>query len=121
MLVDIKGYEGKYQVSDDGRVFNLTVKKYMTPQDDGRGYLFIGLSNQGKRKFFKIHRLVAQAFIPNPDNLPEVNHKDEDKHNNCVDNLEWCDVRYNRNYGTRNQKIKEHHASKRLDKSGLTE
>lgn len=105
-LKDIEGYEGRYMVSDQGQVYNVKRKQFMSLQDDGRGYLFTGLSKNGKRKFYKVHRLVAQAFIPNPDNLPEVNHKDENKHNNCVDNLEWCDVKYNRNYGTRNERIK---------------
>ena len=108
MLVDIKGYEGRYQISDTGQVYSLVSKKYLKPQDDGRGYLFFHLSNgKGKCKNEKIHRLVAQAFVPNPDNLPEVNHIDENKYNNCVDNLEWCSVKYNRNYGTRYQRIWE--------------
>ena len=82
--------------------------------DDGRGYLFVHLTNgKGKLKNEKIHRLVAKAFIPNPDNLPEVNHIDENKYNNCVDNLEWCSVKYNRNYGTRYQRIWETRKSKK--------
>lgn len=62
------------------------------------------LCKNGKITTYKTHRLVAQAFIANPDNLPEVNHKDENKTNNCVDNLEWCTSSYNKNYGTRNTK-----------------
>ena len=106
ILKDIKGYEGRYQISDTGQVYSLVSKKYLKPQDDGRGYLFVRLTNKkGIVKNEKIHRLVAQAFTPNPDNLPEVNHIDENKYNNCVDNLEWCSVKYNRNYGTRYQRI----------------
>ena len=62
------------------------------------------LSKRGKTKTFKIHRLVASAFIPNPNNLPQVNHKDENKQNNHAENLEWCDCAYNVNYGTANER-----------------
>ena len=114
MLIDIKGYEGRYQIGDTGQVYSLVSKKYLKPMDDGRGYLFVHLTNgKGKLKNEKIHRLVAKAFIPNPDNLPEVNHIDENKYNNCVDNLEWCSVKYNRNYGTRYQRIWETRKSKK--------
>ena len=65
----------------------------------------VGLCTEGKRKCCYIHRLVAEAFIPNPNNYPQVNHKDEDKTNNCVNNLEWCDAKYNINYGTRIERI----------------
>lgn len=118
ILKDIEGYEGRYQISDTGQVYSLVSKKYRKLQDDGRGYLFVRLTNgKGTVKNEKIHRLVAQAFIPNLDNLPEVNHIDENKYNNCVDNLEWCSVKYNRNYGTRYQKIWETRKSKQaLDK-----
>ena len=102
----IKGYEGLYDVSDQGRVRSLKfgkeriLKQLRTP----KGYLLVGLRKNRERKMCKVHRLVAQAFIPNPDNLPEVNHKDEDKENNSVQNLEWCDRKYNVNYGTRNDR-----------------
>lgn len=109
---DIPSYEGLYQVSNLGRVkslnYNHTGKeKILTLKTSKNGYLQIGLSKNGKQKFFLIHRLVAIAFIPNPDNLPQVNHKDECRYNNCVDNLEWCDSKYNCNYGTRNKKLSE--------------
>ena len=109
---DIEGYEGKYMVSNTGKVkslnYNNTGKEgIMKPQDNGNGYLFAQLSKDGKVKQCRINRLVAQAFIPNPNNLPEVNHKDEDKTNNCVENLEWCSKLYNANYGTRNKRISE--------------
>ena len=109
----IPGYEGKYEVSNLGRVRSVdhvvkakgqTGKEHSRhykgrirrPSDNGYGYLNVDLS--GKRVL--LHCLVAKVFIPNPDNLPEVNHKDENKHNNRVDNLEWCTRRYNANYGT---------------------
>jgi carboxypeptidase C (cathepsin A) len=84
---DIEGYEGLYQVSKMGRV-----QLYK----NNKGY-----------KHFQIHRLVAMAFIPNPDNLPQINHKDENKANNRVDNLEWCTRKYNHNYGTINIRISQ--------------
>lgn len=71
------------------------------------GYLQVYLYKDGKRKFCKIHRLVASAFLDNPDNLPQVNHKDENKTNNNVENLEWCTSKYNCNYGTRGLRITE--------------
>ena len=66
--------------------------------------MVINLHKDGKQKSYRTHRLVAQAFIDNPNNLPEINHKDEDKTNNNVDNLEWCDSKYNHNYGTWREK-----------------
>ena len=117
---DIKGYEGYYQVSNMGRVKSLertvwdsrgyykTVsEKIRKGRNDGWGYLFVSLYKDGKVKECRINRLVAQAFLPNPDNLPEVNHIDENKQNNCVDNLEWCSRSYNINHGTRNKKVAE--------------
>ena len=103
----VKGYEGLYEVSSLGRIKSLSykctgVEKFMKPQKDKRDYLYVGLCRDGKRKFFKVHRLVAEAFLPNQLGLPEVNHKDENPSNNVVDNLEFCDAKYNANYGTRN-------------------
>ena len=104
---DKKYYEGRYQVSNCGRVKSLKRKnvlkeKILKPYVDKDGYLTVALNNP--RKTFLVHRLVAEAFIPNPDNLPCVNHKDENKQNNVVSNLEWCDRKYNQNYGTRTEK-----------------
>lgn len=98
---DIEGYEGLYQVSNMGRVRSLTRNIILKNQIARSGYKRIQLYKNNKGyKHFQIHRLVANAFIPNPDNLPQVNHKDENKANNRVDNLEWCDSKYNINYGT---------------------
>ena len=100
---DIVGYEGLYKVSNLGNVMSLRHKKpfLMKTGQHSNGYLFFRLSNHNKLiKSFLVHRLVAKAFLPNPNNLPQVNHKDEDKTNNRVDNLEWCDAKYNLNYGT---------------------
>ena len=107
---DIEGYAGLYQVSNLGRVKSLKVSKIKSERirksyQQSSGYISIVLCKNGKVTNHKIHRLVANAFIDNPDNLPEINHKDEDKTNNCVDNLEWCDSSYNKNYGTRTEKF----------------
>lgn len=98
----VKGYEGLYEVSNLGRVRSLKYGKgrVLCGSNNGAGYLQVVLSKNSKRKDCAVHRLVAEAFIPNPDGLPQINHIDEDKTNNCVWNLEWCDVKYNINYGT---------------------
>ena len=102
---DIEGYEGLYQVSNMGRVRSLKYKneRILKPRKQS-GYYKVLLYNNETREYL-IHRLVANAFIPNPDNLPQVNHKDEDKANNCVSNLEWCTQKYNSSYGTRGKRI----------------
>ena len=105
---DIKGYEGLYQISNKGRVKSLYNKgKILTPGKDKDGYSIVSLYKNKIKKTNKVHRLVAQAFLSNPDNLPQVNHKDENKLNNCVENLEWCSVEYNINYGTRNERTRK--------------
>lgn len=73
----------------------------MHPAVDKDGYLTIILSKNGQHKTYKVHRLVAETFIPNPNNLPQINHINEDKKNNTVNNLEWCDNKYNNNFGTK--------------------
>lgn len=100
----IEGYEGKYMISNFGRVKSLKNscgnyrEKILKPLKSKKVYLQVNLSLNGKVQMFKIHRLVAEAFLPNPDDLEQVNHKDENKLNNCVENLEWCDNRYNVRY-----------------------
>lgn len=95
---DIAGYEGLYQVSNLGRVKSFhgrtAPEKILTPYQK-EGYAQILLIKDKRRKLFLIHRLVAEAFLPNPERKPQVNHKDENKRNNQVDNLEWCDCDYN--------------------------
>lgn len=103
---DVVGYVGMYEVSNLGRVRSLAFKypwrgtfkinkpTILKPWSDRLGYKQVEI----RGKFYLVHRLVAQAFIPNPYNLPEVNHKDEDKANNAVSNLEWCDKAYNMRY-----------------------
>ena len=99
---DIKDYEGLYQVSNLGRVYSFITNKFLKPNLNKNGYLTLHL--KGSSKQFKLHRLVAETFIQNTNNFPCVNHKDEDKTNNCVDNLEWCSYKYNNNYGTMQQR-----------------
>ena len=115
---DIPGYESLYQVSTLGRVKSLrrTVKRkngyslpirerILKPRKDRYGYLNVVLQKEGKIKCMSIHRLVCEAFLPNQNNLPQVNHKDENPLNNNVENLEWCSHLYNCHYGTRNVRI----------------
>jgi len=114
---DIVGYEDTHQVSNLGRVrvkervINTSTgkrkykSKLLSIQTSVGGYKFVILIVNNNRKTAYIHRLVAEAFIPNPENLPEVNHKDEDKSNNSIENLEWCTVAYNNTYGTRLERV----------------
>ena len=111
---DIKGFEGKYMVSNLGRVKSLNYRRTgkekilkAYPNKDDYGYLKVSLYKDGKVRYPLVHVLVATAFLENPDNLPEVNHKDENSKNNCVENLEYCSRLYNVNYGTRNKKVAE--------------
>ena len=106
----IKDYKGLYQVSNTGKVkslertvrcargYKIVPEKILEGYDNGNGYLYVKLCKEGKRKQYRINRLVAQAFLENPQNLPEVNHKDKNPKNNCVDNLEWCTRQYNVEY-----------------------
>ena len=104
-MKDVVGYEGLYAVTSCGKVYSYKNKKFLKPKCDGHGYLRVGLYKDGHQKWYMVHRLVAMAYIPNTDNLPQINHKDENKENNCLQNLEWCDASYNINYGTRNKKV----------------
>ena len=122
---DVDGYVGFYKISNFGRLKSLYKKEeiIIKPHIYKNGYCRVRLWDREKRKFKDayIHRLVANAFLENPQNLPEVNHKDENKENNCVDNLEWCTSKYNANYGTRNKRMIKQKCSKAvimLDLSG---
>jgi hypothetical protein len=120
----VKGYEGYYEVDQFGRVFGLdrtitvvdgerTYEKPIAGRQlkqsmHDKGYKTVSLTKDGQTKQMFVHRIVAEAFLPNPENLPMVNHKDEDKTNNFLENLEWCTAAYNRTYG----KAIERHAKK---------
>ena len=97
---DIKGYEGLYQVSNLGNVYSIKNNKLLKLHISHKGYVVVCLYKNNKQHTQQIHRLIAQAFIPNPNNLPCVNHKDENPGNNDFRNLEWCTYKYNNNYGT---------------------
>lgn len=99
MGVPIRGYPN-YEIEPDGRVFSKYSNRYLKPSLCNNGYYTVELFNDKKSKRKTVHRLVAEAYIPNPDNLPQVNHKDENKLNNDVSNLEWCTSEYNMTYGT---------------------
>ena len=108
---DVVGYEGLYQVSNLGRVksfihHNGTDKRIIKTILIKNGYCNVTLCKKGKRERKYIHRLVAEAFIPNPNNYPIINHKDENPANNCSNNLEWCTQKYNMNYGSLKDKQK---------------
>ena len=103
-----------YTITDDGRVFSLNYhkegyKKEMKQRNNKKGYKIVYLSSHSKDKSFFIHRLVSLAFIPNPDNLPQVNHKDENKSNNRVENLEWCSNYYNAHYRDKVERTAKSH------------
>ena len=111
----IDGYEGLYEVSDMGRVKSLNynhtgTEKILKPGKNNWGYHQVNLCKDGKKKALKVHRLVAKAFIPNPQGFETVNHKDEVKTNNTVSNLEWMSQKDNNNYGTRNKRMAEAHS-----------
>ena len=124
---NIPNYENLYQVSNLGNVRSLNhirnngknkkclqKGKTLKPAIQKSDYKFVVLSKNGKTKGYRVHRLVAQTFIPNPNNLPCVNHKDENRQNNNVSNLEWCTIAYNNNYGTK----KERQQKKMKEKKG---
>lgn len=106
---NISNYEGLYQISNFGRVKSLgndklRKEKILKQTKNKKGYLRVIFCKKGIIKAFQVHRLVANTFIPNPNNFHCVNHKDENKENNCVENLEWCTYQYNLNYGTCQQR-----------------
>ncbi|MGI6593488.1 MAG: NUMOD4 domain-containing protein [Christensenellales bacterium] len=109
---DIPKYENKYQISSFGRLRN-SAGLIMKPMVATNGYLVACLWKKGKQKKKLIHRLVAKAFLCNPNNHKEINHIDEDKTNNRVDNLEWCSRKYNMNYGSVGEKISKSNRGKK--------
>ena len=113
-----------YQVSNFGRILSLNYNhtgkpELMTPRKRKNGYFQVNLRKNGEYKTCSLHRLVAQTFIPNPNNLPQVNHIDQDKTNNRVENLEWKSPKDNCNHGTRNERIAKANTNGKLSKKVL--
>ena len=100
---NVIGYEGLYEVSNIGNVKNVRRNTLLKLSKTNDGYIQVSLYKNGIRTGLRVHRLVAEAFLPNPDGLPLVNHKNEDKSDNSVENLEWCTAKYNTNYGHRTE------------------
>ena len=123
---NVIGYEGLYEVSNIGNVRNVRRNTLLKLSKNNYGYIQVSLYKNGIRTGLKVHRLVAEAFLPNPDNLPQVNHLDEDKTNNRVENLEWCTAKYNNTYGHRtenaiNTRVKNGYADPNFIGFGLNE
>ena len=111
-MIDIKGYEGLYAVTSCGKVWSYQNNRFLKPFLT-RGYFRVRLYKYNSSKQFFVHRLVAMAFFPNySKKLSQINHKDENKINNCVGNLEWCNAKYNINYGNHNKRVSRKHCKK---------
>lgn len=107
-MKDIQGYEGKYAITSCGKVYSYYAKRFLNPRVDRDGYLAVALyGKDGKRKYHLVHRLVAEAYIPNPDNKPTVNHKSEIKSENHINNLEWMTMAEQNIYGTRLERVSQ--------------
>lgn len=108
---DYQGYEGRYAITEDGKVWSYKNQRYLKPYNSGNGYLKVGLIKDGVRHQYYVHQLVAQTYITNddPENKVQVNHKDENKHNNSVSNLEWTTPKENTNYGSRTERMAKTH------------
>ena len=122
---DIAGFEGMYQISNMGNVRSLdrldskgriVHGRILIHKKDGGGYHQVCLSKDSRCYYLKIHRLVCEAFLPNPENKPTVNHKDENKDNNCLDNLEWATYKENAHHGTRMARCYDHRDYKAIGK-----
>lgn len=120
-FLSVPGYEGLYEVSNLGNVKSLRTGKLMKLSKNNDGYLATSLTKNGKSRGFFAHKLVALAFLPNPENYNEVNHKDEDKSNNCVENLEWCSHKYNLNYGSYRDKMSKTQTGKKRPRKNKIE
>lgn len=114
---DINGFVGKYQISNLGNVKNAKTGRIL--KQNKKRYSNVVLYIKSKPKYYRVHRLVAEAFIPNPNNYPYINHKDENKQNNNVENLEWCDAKYNSNYGKRNELVSKNQSKYKIIQKDL--
>lgn len=114
----IEGFDGIYSVSNYGDVKNNRTGRLMKQRKTEKGYLRVGLTTNGKPKCMRVHRLVAQAFIPNPEDKPEVNHIDFNKENNCVNNLEWVTGKENTKHSLGNRKKSNKNECKNISNTG---
>lgn len=106
-MKDIVGYEGLYAITSCGRVWSYRRNKFLKQFVINSGYVIVGLSKNNVEKKFLVHRLVAEAYLPHDESLCYVNHIDECKTHNFLNNLEWCTAEYNRNYGTVNTRLSQ--------------
>ena len=118
---DVKGYEGIYEISNYGIIKNIKTNKIKKQSIDNVGYYVVSLCKNNISKLKRVHCIIAEAFIPNPNNYPCVNHKDENKLNNDIENLEWCTKGYNNRYGSRVKRITEKKKKKifQIDSNGI--
>lgn len=105
-MKDVVGYEGLYGITSCGKVWSYKSQRFLTPCDAGYGYMVVCLRKDGKQTNKRLHRLVAEAYLPNPNGLTDINHKDENKTHNYLNNLEWLNHKENCNYGSRNERIR---------------
>lgn len=102
----IQGYEGLYAATTEGQIWSYRSKRFLSPYSNEKGYLLVDLyDREGKVKHYKVHRLICETFIPNPENKPQVNHISEVKSDNRVSNLEWATSKENNNHGTRTARV----------------
>jgi hypothetical protein len=119
-MKDIIGYEGLYAVTSCGKVWSYKSKKFLKQRLDKDGYPRVTLHKNGKLKTYHVHKLVALAFVPNPNGYVEINHKSEIKTQNWVSNIEWCSHKYNVNYGTRTERARIKRSSGGKKIGGMT-
>ena len=117
---EIKGYEGKYLIDENGNIYSKNINKLINHRENKAGYKIVDLYSNNQRKQLLVHRLVALTFIPNPNNYPCVNHKDQNVRNNNVNNLEWCTYKYNLEYSNIIQKANNATKKKVLQIDKLT-
>lgn len=117
-VIPIKNYENEYVIDKNSKIYNIKTGKEIKPCLSSNGYMTVSLWKNGKAKSISVHRIVAQTFIPNTNNYSEVNHKDMNKCNNSIENLEWCDRKYNVKYSIHTRKTSMntniHFASKKI-------